>query len=64
MSEEMYYKVVEQSGWFGWKVYHYDSTGNREIVVARSSEEFATPEEAADNCSDWQDDNGVDAELI
>jgi hypothetical protein len=63
MSEKLYYEVVEESGWFGWKVYHYDSTGNREIVVARSSKEFATAEEAVDDCSEWQDDNGVDARL-
>jgi hypothetical protein len=63
MSEKLYYEVVEDSGWFGWKVYHYDSTGNHERVVARSFKRFATPEEAADDCSDWQDDNGVDAEL-
>jgi hypothetical protein len=63
MSEEMYYEVVEQSGWFGWKVYHYDLTGNREIVVARSSKKFDTEGQAADDCCQWQEDNGVDAEL-
>lgn len=64
MPEKMYYEVVESSsGWFGWKVYHYDSTGNREIVVARSSRTFYSEGQAADNCCQWQEDNGVDAEL-
>jgi hypothetical protein len=64
MPEKLYYEVVERSsGWFTWKVYHYDSTGNHEVVVTRSSKDFATSGDAADDCSDWQDENNVDAKL-
>jgi hypothetical protein len=63
MSEKLYYEVVESGAGFGWKVYRYDSSGNRDIVVARSSRAFYTEGQAADDCCQWQEDNGVDAEL-
>jgi hypothetical protein len=64
MSEKLYYEVVETEVGYAWKVYHYDPTGNREIVVARSSQRtFYTEGQAADDCCEWQEANGIDAEL-
>lgn len=58
-----YYETFEASGYFGWRIFHYDETGNIEVVVFRSTKKYGTEGLAADACSEFQEDNNIDAEL-
>lgn len=46
-----------------WKVYHYDVTGNKEIIVAKAERGFDTRGEAEDAANDWLEEHDIDAEL-
>lgn len=66
-SKQHYYEVVgskgSDTGPYSWKVYHYDETGNKEIIIARSTSHFKTEAQAINDCVDWLEDNGIEAEL-
>lgn len=62
-SKTRYYEVVDEEDRFSWRVYHYDPSGNRVVVLARSDRYYDTPAEAEDACTTWQEENGVDATL-
>lgn len=64
MPNRLYYEAYlsPDRGW-KWKIYHYDSSGNREIIDHRSPDGFDTKADAEDDCCDFQDDHGIDAEL-
>ncbi len=59
-----FYETYKTPGGWRWKVYHYDATGQQEIVTARSdTKSYVTEEQAADACAQWLDDYGIGAEL-
>ena len=62
-SEKLYWESYDTDGGWAWKIYHYDETGNREIILHRSARKFGYHENADDDCCQFQDDNGIDAEL-
>ena len=57
-----YYTSVG-SGPFWGKVYTYDPTGNKEIVVWKSDEEYKTEFEAQDAAIEWAEANNLEVEL-
>lgn len=59
-----YYEAnADKTGQFVWKVYHYDPTGNKEMVVATKGG-FDDKNKALDAASEWMEDNNIDAELM
>lgn len=60
-----YYYEITGSGPFGWKVYHYDASGNNEVVIARANPTtlYASKEQALDGACEWMEDNNINAEL-
>lgn len=57
MSATNYIETFERDGFYRWKIYHYDETGNREIIISRSSGEFGSRSEAVNDATDWIEDN-------
>lgn len=66
MTTKQYYGAIgakmNDRAWFG-RVYHYDVTGNREIVDWQSSRTFETKAQAINAACEWCEENDVDAEL-
>lgn len=62
-SKQHYYETVESGGGYGWKIYHYDASGNKEIVVHRSEKDYDTEPEAEDACVEFMEEKGIDAEM-
>ncbi len=65
MTTSHYYTATESSTNGRWKakVYHYDATGNVEIIDHTSGYLFPSRERAIDASVAWCEDNGVDAEM-
>lgn len=59
-----YYEATTRKGLFGWKIYHYDATGEKEVVVARGEPTYKTEGFAIDAASEWMEDNNIEAELV
>jgi len=57
-----YYETYERDGAWYWKVYQYDKTGNREVVL-KDGGPFSDEGDAADHCCNWMEEAGVEAEL-
>lgn len=55
------HKHTRHGMYFG-RVYHYDSTGNKEIVIHKTKE-VNTPEDAEDAAVLWCEENNIDASL-
>jgi hypothetical protein len=62
-SKKHYYEVTGTSP-YGWKVYHYDSSGNKEVIVAKSNRSYDSPDRAHDAACEWLEDNNLDAEMV
>jgi hypothetical protein len=57
------YKRPGDPDWY-WKVYHYDATGDREIITHRAKEGYATPQGAEDAVAEFLETNNIEADLI
>jgi hypothetical protein len=62
-SKNMYYEAIQKDGGWYWKIYHYDQSGNKEIVVYRSDRGYDSGPEAEDACCEFQEANNINAEL-
>lgn len=63
MERDLYHETYEKfDGWY-WKIYHYDNTGNKEIILHKSTKSFHYREDAENDCYQFQEDNDIDAEL-
>jgi len=62
-SKKHYYEVTGTSP-FGWKVYHYDTSGNIEVNVSECSCYYDSEENAADAACKWLEESGMDAEYV
>lgn len=62
-SQTYYYTARETDDGWVWRVYHYDPSGNQEIVVARGERGLDGQGLALDAAGDWCDEHNVDAEL-
>lgn len=62
--QELYYEAYEafDGGWY-WKIYHYDESGNDEVVLHFARGGYSTQEEAEDACADYMEDHGIEATL-
>lgn len=59
------YEVSGINGDWKFKIYHYDDSGEREVVVYRSFVEFESKEIAIDAAGIWADEHPeLDVELI
>lgn len=63
-SDKHYYEATVKNKQYGWKVYHYDMTGEKEIIVGRGEPKHESEEKALDACSDWMEDNEINAEFV
>jgi len=62
-SEQHYYSArVLPNGQYQGRVYHYDETGNRQIVV-HATELYDTEGETLDTACGWAEDHSIDVEL-
>ena len=62
-SKKYYYEVVGTNP-YGWKVYHYDSSGNTEALVAKSNRSYDSHAHATDAACEWLEENNVEAEMV
>lgn len=62
-SKKHYYASNEEAGRYRGIVYHYDPSGNRQMVVWKSDELFDSEEEAQDAACDWAMENDIEAEM-
>ena len=63
MGGRAYYESYPVAGGHRWKIYHYDPSGDNEVLVGRSGQVYDTADEAVDACGEHMDDNDIDAEL-
>lgn len=59
-----YYEATVKNKQYGWKVYHYDTTGEKEIIVGRGEPKYDTENQALDAAGEWMEENDIDAELM
>ncbi len=62
-SKRKFYEAHEDNGYFQFRVYHYDTTGNHQVFVHQSDLIYDTSEAAEDAAVEWCDENGIDAEM-
>lgn len=62
-SKQSYCEVYKRGTGVGFKVYHYDSTGNNEIVIHRSDPIYRDKIDAENAAADWCEANNIDAEM-
>ena len=62
-SKILYYEVYEIWGNWKWKIYHYDSTGIKEIVLHYSNLAFDEKEAAEGDCVLFMDDMNIYAQM-
>lgn len=63
-STELYAETFESKDEeFGFKIYHYDETGNKEIVVHKSPAKYRDKTDAENAALDYADDNNLEVEL-
>jgi hypothetical protein len=63
-SKPNYYETQESDGYYRFKVYHYDRTGNKEIRLHTSEYEFENEDQANDAATDWLEENKIEAEPV
>jgi hypothetical protein len=63
MAIEHFAESYPSDGGYRWKIYHYDETGNREIVDHRSDEVYESRYDADDAASDFADDHDLTVEF-
>lgn len=64
-SKQHYYEAVSSPLGDTWlfKVYHYDPTGNKEIIIHRSDWDYDDRESAEDAAVTWCEEHDIDAKL-
>ena len=63
MNVKHYYGAVLKGGYWYARVYHYDTTGNREINDMVSNEPHNCKEVAVDEAGSYCGEHGIDAEM-
>lgn len=63
MKTKYYYESFATQGGFAWKVYHYDESGNKEIVD-RVERGFQSQEKALDAAGEFMEEQNIDGELV
>jgi hypothetical protein len=58
-----WYEAYEKNGYWQWKIYHYDETGNKEIIDYASKRGFIDRDKAEDNVCLFMEENNIEAEL-
>lgn len=61
-SKTIYYESVERDDGWGWKVYHYDATGNRQVIMGSGGPHDEEPD-ALDAATDWCEERDISAKL-
>lgn len=46
-----------------WKIYHYDDSGQKELIDATQGG-YATQPNALDAACEWMEENNIDAEIM
>jgi hypothetical protein len=61
---KFYLETWGEAGSYGWKIYHYDETGNRELLDHRSVATFDSPNQAVDAGVEFADEKGIEVEIV
>lgn len=61
--ETVYCEAYPTANGYRGRVYKYDSTGNKTIVIKNDPTEFLTKEEAIDCLVEWCDENNIHCEI-
>jgi hypothetical protein len=61
--DKLYYEAYTgKNGRYGWKVYHYDETGNKEIIDHKKDALHRSVEDAENECCEYMEEKGIEAE--
>jgi hypothetical protein len=65
MEKKLYAEMFQPRGYEDWafKIYHYDETGNKEIIVHKSPPKYRDKTDAENAAMDYADMNDLDVEL-